>query len=161
MHSCNCGARRLTIALSGKSTLRRSSMDSDKAPSQMVASTQSGPVIAIGWARALKQPKLSRTRASASRADEKVLETNNEVGEGWERVNRSRLVSTSARAGPGWRIADSQVGEERERCKCEETRGWRVSRIAIRSTSTSPREFGVFVRGGDYCFREETERSET
>lgn len=36
-------------------------MDSDKAPtSQMVASTQSGPVIAIGW-RPLKQPKLSRT----------------------------------------------------------------------------------------------------
>lgn len=35
-------------------------MDSNKAPtSQMVASTQSGPVIAIGW-RALKQPKLSR-----------------------------------------------------------------------------------------------------
>lgn len=32
------------------------------------------------------------------------------------------------------------------------------SRIAIRSTSAPQREFGVFVRGGDYCFHEETER---
>lgn len=30
-------------------------------------------------------------------------------------------------------------------------------RLRIRSTSASQREFGVFVRDGDYCFREKTD----
>lgn len=118
--------------------------------SQMVASTQPRPVIAIGR-RALKQPKLSRYLASAIRADEKVSETNNGGGrtggrEGWKRVNRS-LVSASAKAGRGdrrWRIADSQVGEERERCKCEEKWKGEGSRVAIRSTS-------AFLSGSSEC----------
>lgn len=57
----------------------------------------------------------------------------------------------------GWRKSLILKSPRKENGVSVKKRGVGGSRIAIRSTSTSRREFGVFVRGGDYCFREETE----
>lgn len=59
----------------------------------------------------------------------------------------------------GDRDGESLILKSAKREKGVKKIGEGRSRIAIRSTCATQREFGVFVRGGDYCFREETDTS--